>query len=346
MIIKSALIWRNNCLLWEIYGISNICTKLHKIMLKFHTWSEVWEVSEVQCGIVTLQAFLEHLPSCGEISTLYLCLQDSTGKFPFHKVCSVCHLTQNYGNVIYFFTASRTKKRAALVAQQLDSLLILQWCLSSNSETIIKVWHLWENLGRALLPVENMLSIFFWLYKAQMALNSPASPYSPATPTWHSRGARSPSPQSTCRQLPPQWRLWTLAIQFQFFHTPQEWKKNPSGNERLGRPEQGLQPHIPSFTLSHYTFGFSSSVYRTRSNSLPDGDLSAALSKTYGCRSDSMISSVRNLLEHQWRLEQAGCSRQKPARSRVAPSLSPSATDFLEGFNGRGHIVATLSLFK
>lgn len=248
--------------------------------------------------------------------------------------------------LIIFLLPQEPKNRAALVAQQLDSLLILQWCLSSNSETIIKVWHLWENLGRALLPVENMLSIFFWLYKAQMALNSPASPYSPATPTWHPRGARSPSPQSTCRQLPPQWRLWTLAIQFQFFHTPQEWKKNPSGNERLGRPEQGLQPHIPSFTLSHYTFGFSSSVYRTRSNSLPDGDLSAALSKTYGCRSDSMISSVRNLLEHQWRLEQAGCSRQKPARSRVAPSLSPSATDFLEGFNGRGHIVATLSLFK
>lgn len=200
---------------------------------------------------------------------------------------------------------------------------------------------MWENLGRALLPVENMLSIFFWLYKAQMALNSPASPYFPATPTWHPRGARSPSPQSTCRQLPPQWRLWTLAIQFQFFHTPQEWKKNPSGNERLGRPEQGLQPHIPSFTLSHYTFRFSSSVYRTRSNSLPDGDLSAALSKTYGCGSDTMISSFRNLLEQQWRLEQAGCSPQKPARNQVAPSLSPSATDVLEGFNGRGHIEAT-----
>ena len=209
-----------------------------------------------------------------------------------------------------FFTASRTKKRAALVAWQLDSLLILQWCPSSNSETIIKVWHLWENLGRALLPIENMLSIFFWLYKAQMALNSPASPYSPATPTWHPRGARSPSPQSTCRQLPPQWRLWTLAIQFQFFHTPQEWKKNPSGNERLGRPEQGLYRTFP-VSLSVTTH--SSSVCRTRSNSLPDGDLSAALSKTYGCRSDSMISSFRNLLEQQWRLEQAGCSRQKPA---------------------------------
>ena len=68
-------------------------------------------MSESQCGIVTVQAFLERLPSYGEISTLYLCLQDSTGKFPFHKVCSVCHLTQNYGNVNYFFFLPQEPKK-------------------------------------------------------------------------------------------------------------------------------------------------------------------------------------------------------------------------------------------